>query len=69
MTAFGGMFRAQKLEGVEESEESGQRGRIVGLDLESGVVRLRAATPASAESASAESEVAESEVVEPPDSP
>jgi hypothetical protein len=43
MTAFGGIFRAPKLEGVEESEDSGQRGRVVGLDLESGVVRVRAA--------------------------
>lgn len=45
MTAFGGIFRSPKLEGVEESEDSGQRGRIVGLDLDSGVVRLRAARP------------------------
>ena len=45
MTAFGGIFRTPKLEGVEESEDSGQRGRVVGLDLESGVVRVRAARP------------------------
>ena len=45
MTAFGGIFRGPKLEGVEESEDSGQRGRVVGLDLESGVVRVRAARP------------------------
>jgi hypothetical protein len=43
MTAFGGIFRAPKLEGVEDSEDSGQRGRVVGIDLDSGVVRLRAA--------------------------
>ncbi len=45
VTAFGGIFRAPKLEGVEESGESGERGRVVGIDLESGVVRLRAARP------------------------
>lgn len=45
MTAFGGIFRAPKLEGVEESEDSGQRGRVVGLDLDSGVVRVRAPRP------------------------
>lgn len=45
MTAFGGIFRAPELEGVEESEDSGQRARVVGLDLESGVVRVRAARP------------------------
>ncbi|MFC5063765.1 hypothetical protein [Actinomycetospora atypica] len=43
MTAFGGIFRAPKLEGVEDSDENGERGRVVGLDLESGVVRVRAA--------------------------
>lgn len=43
MTAFGGFFRSPKIEGVEESEDNGQRGRVVGLDLDSGVVRLRAA--------------------------
>ena len=43
MTAFGGIFRSPKLEGIEESEDSGERGRVVGLDLESGVVRVRAA--------------------------
>jgi hypothetical protein len=42
MTAFGGIFRSPKLEGVEEAEDSGQRGRVVGIDLDSGVVRLRA---------------------------
>lgn len=42
MTAFGGVFRAPKLEGVEEGDESGQRARLVGLDLESGVVRIQA---------------------------
>ncbi|MEJ2866449.1 hypothetical protein WCD74_01645 [Actinomycetospora sp. OC33-EN08] len=42
MTAFGGVFRSPKLEGVEEGDESGQRAQVVGLDLESGVVRLRA---------------------------
>ncbi|MDL5158892.1 hypothetical protein [Actinomycetospora termitidis] len=49
MTAFGGVFRSPKLEGVEEGEDSGQRAQIVGLDLESGVVRLRAAQPAAAQ--------------------
>lgn len=43
MTAFGGLFRAPKLEGVEESDETGERARFVGLDLESGVVRVRPA--------------------------
>ncbi|WP_157647327.1 hypothetical protein [Actinomycetospora chiangmaiensis] len=46
MTAFGGVFRSPKLEGVEEGEDSGQRARVVGLDLESGVVRVQAARPA-----------------------
>ncbi|MCD2187890.1 hypothetical protein [Actinomycetospora soli] len=45
MTAFGGVFRAPKLEGVEEGDESGQRARLVGLDLESGVVRVQARRP------------------------
>ena len=45
MTAFGGIFRAPRIEGVEESDDNGERGRVVGLDLESGVVRLRAARP------------------------
>ena len=49
MTAFGGFFRSPKLEGVEESDENGERGRVVGLDLESGVVRLRAARPEKVE--------------------
>ncbi|WP_345418209.1 hypothetical protein [Actinomycetospora chlora] len=43
MTAFGGIFRSPKLEGVEESDDSGERARLVGLDLESGVVRVRPA--------------------------
>lgn len=43
MTAFGGIFRSPELEGVDESEDSGQRGRVVGLDLDSGIVRVRAA--------------------------
>jgi hypothetical protein len=45
MTAFGGIFRVPKLEGVEGSEDSGQRARVVGLDLDSGVVRVRAPRP------------------------
>ncbi|NMO93549.1 hypothetical protein [Actinomycetospora sp. TBRC 11914] len=45
MTAFGGIFRGPKIEGVEESDENGQRARVVGLDLDSGVVRVRAARP------------------------
>ena len=48
MTAFGGIFRSPKLEGVEESDDNGERGRVVGLDLESGVVRVRAARPEKA---------------------
>lgn len=48
MTAFGGVFRSPKLEGVEEGEDSGQRARLVGLDLDSGVVRVRAPQPAPA---------------------
>lgn len=43
VTAFGGIFRSPKLEGVEESDDSGERARLVGLDLDSGVVRVRAA--------------------------
>lgn len=50
MTAFGGIFRSPQLEGVEDSDDSGERGRVVGLDLESGVVRVRAARPATPES-------------------
>lgn len=49
VTAFGGIFRSPKLEGVEESDESGERARFVGLDLESGVVRVRAARPVQPE--------------------
>lgn len=48
MTAFGGVFRSPKLEDVEEGEDSGQRARLVGLDLDSGVVRVRAPQPAPA---------------------
>jgi hypothetical protein len=43
VTAFGGIFRSPQLEGVEESDDNGERARLVGLDLESGVVRVRAA--------------------------
>jgi hypothetical protein len=46
MTAFGGIFRGPKIEGTEESDDNGERGRVVGLDLDSGVVRVRAARPA-----------------------
>jgi hypothetical protein len=46
MTAFGGIFRGPSIEGVDESDGGGERGRIVGLDLESGVVRVRPARPA-----------------------
>ncbi len=42
MTAFGGVFRGPKIEGVEGSEDNGERGRVLGLDLESGVVRVQA---------------------------
>lgn len=45
MTAFGGIFRSPALQGVDESDDAGERGRIVGLDLESGVVRVRPARP------------------------
>lgn len=41
MTAFGGIFRTPAIEGVEGSDENGERGRIVGLDLESGVVHVQ----------------------------
>ena len=51
MTAFGGIFRSPKLEGVEESDDSGERARVVGLDLESGVVRVRAARSGEPEGA------------------
>jgi hypothetical protein len=43
MTAFGGIFRSPALEGVDGSEDSGEGARVVGIDLDSGVVRLRAA--------------------------
>jgi hypothetical protein len=49
MTAFGGIFGSPEIDGVEGSEESGQRSRIVGLDLDSGVVRLRAPRSAQPE--------------------
>lgn len=49
MTSFGGLFRSPKLEGVEESDDNGERGRVVGLDLDSGVVRLRATRPEPAQ--------------------
>jgi hypothetical protein len=45
MTAFGGIFRSPKLEGVEESDDNGERGRLLGIDLESGVMRVRPARP------------------------
>jgi hypothetical protein len=51
MTAFGGIFRGPSIEGVDESDGGGERGRIVGLDLESGVVRVRPARPAPPEPA------------------
>ena len=51
MTAFGGIFRSPALEGVEGSEEDGERGRIVGLDLEGGVVRVQPAGTTSADPA------------------
>jgi hypothetical protein len=47
MTAFGGIFRGPSIEGVDDSDGGGERGRIVGLDLESGVVRVRPARPAA----------------------
>ena len=50
MTAFGGIFRAPGIEGVDESDDSGERARFVGLDLESGVVRVRPARSAEPES-------------------
>jgi hypothetical protein len=45
MTAFGGIFRSPALEGVDDSEDNGEGARVVGIDLESGIVRLRAARP------------------------
>jgi hypothetical protein len=45
VTAFGGIFRSPALEGVDDAEDSGERARVVGIDLDSGVVRLRAARP------------------------
>lgn len=50
MTAFGGIFRGPKIEGVEESDHNGQRGRVVGLDLDSGVVRVQVARPGASDS-------------------
>ncbi|HET6394793.1 MAG TPA: hypothetical protein VFG13_18340 [Blastococcus sp.] len=52
MTAFGGIFRTPALEGVDDSEDNGEGARVVGIDLESGVVRLRAARPEDAEPSS-----------------
>jgi hypothetical protein len=43
MATFGGIFRSPRIEGVEESDDNGERGRVVGLDLETGVVRVRVA--------------------------
>jgi hypothetical protein len=45
MTAFGGIFRSPAIEGVDDSEDDGEGARVVGIDLDSGVVRLRAARP------------------------
>lgn len=45
MTAFGGIFRSPALEGVDDSEDNGEGAHVVGIDLDSGVVRLRAARP------------------------
>ena len=45
MTAFGGIFRSPALEGVDGSADGGEGARVVGIDLDSGVVRLRAARP------------------------
>lgn len=45
MTAFGNIFRSPTLEGIEESGENGQRASVVGLDLDSGVVRIQPAHP------------------------
>lgn len=42
MTAFGGIFRSPALEGVDDAEGDGEGARVVGIDLDSGVVRLRA---------------------------
>ncbi|WP_433781303.1 hypothetical protein ACQPX6_16400 [Actinomycetospora sp. CA-101289] len=43
MTAFGGIFRSPALEGVDDADDAGEGARVVGIDLDSGVVRLRAA--------------------------
>ena len=45
MTAFGGIVRSPAIEGVDDSGDSGEDARVVGIDLDSGVVRLRAARP------------------------
>jgi hypothetical protein len=49
MATFGGIFRSPGIEGVEESDDNGERGRVVGLDLETGVVRVRVARCEGAE--------------------
>lgn len=49
MATFGGIFRSPRIEGVEESDDNGERGRVVGLDLETGVVRVRVARTEDAE--------------------
>ena len=49
MATFGGIFRVPRIEGVEESDDDGERGRVVGLDLETGVVRVRVARTEDAE--------------------
>lgn len=54
MTAFGDIFRSPKIEGEDENGENGQRGSIVGLDLDSGVVRVRPTDSASNGQPSAE---------------
>lgn len=49
VATFGGIFRSPRIEGVEESDDDGERGRVVGLDLETGVVRVRVARTEDAE--------------------
>lgn len=49
MAAFGSIFRGPRIEGVEGTDENGQRARVVGLDLDTGVVRVQAARPEPAE--------------------
>jgi hypothetical protein len=63
VAAFGSIFRGPRIEGVEGSDENGQRSRLVGLDLETGVVRVQAPRPGPAATRGA----ADAETDEAPD--